>query len=110
IGSSTAGNTLTLGGNISNVNSVLSSNLTFTGAGNVTVNGSIQTSPAVAGALVGNYYNTTNPNTGGGIPLNLSNPNSLFFQTPTVTEPITGSTAGGMIDLPNIDVNNTSFT
>ena len=36
----TAGNTLTLGGNITNVNAVLASNLTFT-AGNTMVNGVI---------------------------------------------------------------------
>src|SRR5206468_2063455 len=33
---------------------------------------------------------------------------SMFFQTPAASEALTGSSGGGMIDLPNVDTN--SFT
>src|SRR6185369_7840871 len=33
---------------------------------------------------------------------------SMFFQTPAVISPLTGSTGGGMINLPNVETN--SFT
>jgi autotransporter-associated beta strand protein len=102
-----AANTLTLSANITNGNPAASTNLTFTGAGNVSVNGSIQTSATIAGQLLGNYYSNINPNNGG-VPLNPTNNSSMFFQTPAVSEPLSGSSGGNMINLPNIDAN--SFT
>jgi fibronectin-binding autotransporter adhesin len=101
-----AAGTLSVNGNITAAGSffspIPSGNLTFTGAGNITVNGQIQNAPLVTAAneLAGKAYNNINPSNGG-VPLTPTAAGWLGNYTGsniTSSAPLTVP-----IDFPNID-------